>query len=466
MEVIHIQQIKQAQKYLNNNNKSDSAKLKNITNGIAVKFTNRKNDDIDNDYMDNETKRYELVEAKNAVKYIQHFVQKIKYIVDKNPAKPKDYDAWTNEEQYKHITENIKIYVPNLPNSLHFFISAALHRGDCGRSPTDRPPWLDMDKFRRGQKFARDYIFIILFSNMISLFELFVFTDGLKPLIFSQQSHTPYLAFRRYLSTIRRIRNWMMGDIWEKDTQAYKDIQAVRKMHRAIRLKLCQLDYDEIDAATKIQEPWCPDRKTILDDFFSCPYPTPENGCLHLIIRPKGLNQADMGATQFAFMGMIVLYPQKLGINASDEDITAYCHFWRCIGYALGMQDEYNFCRGSLEEIRQRGRDFTNVWVKPYLRQITPEWEHMMRCIMSIYDEDNMFKQSLLFITDLLDIDMPRLRSTLTFSQRLQFMLHRFIFRYALKVRFIRECFNKIFLQVLEKFTSKKLGTLPNKYNI
>ncbi|KAL6428392.1 hypothetical protein ACFW04_008582 [Cataglyphis niger] len=426
MEVSH-QQMEQAQIENVNNNKTDRVKLEdnqNITNKVIANPANQKNN-ID-DYMDDEAKNkhYELVEAKNAIKYIEQCVKNMKYIVDQNPAKPKNYDEWTNEEQYKHITENIKIYVPNLPDSLVSFVSAALYRGDCGRSSTNIPLWLDMDEFRRGQKFAREHIFSIIFSNVLSLFEIFAFTEGLKPMILSQQSHTPYLALKRYLSTARRVRNWMLEDFWNENTQAHKDIQVVRKMHRAIRLKLCEYDYNEIDAAAKIPNPYCPDRKIILEDFSSCPYPTVENGCFHLIIRPKGLNQADMSATQFAFMGMLLLYSHKFGIHASDGDMKAFCHVWRSIGYVLGIQDEFNFCRGNLEEIKQRARDFTKIWVKPYLRQITPEWEHMLRCVTSLNDGGNMFKMSLLFVADLLDIDMPRMRSTLTFFQRVQWMLY------------------------------------------
>lgn len=148
------------------------------------------------------------------------------------------------------------------------------------------------------------------------------------------------LSYWRYLSTICRIRNWMTGDPWTVGTRAYNDIQTVRKMHRAIRLKLLEHDNEEIDRATKIRDPWCPNRETILKDFSSCPYPTVENGCLHLLITPKGLNQADMGATQFTFVGMVLLYPHKFGIYASDEDMAAFCHTWRGIGYLLGMEDQ------------------------------------------------------------------------------------------------------------------------------
>lgn len=204
MEVSHIQRMEQAQIENVNNNKTDRVKLEdnqNSTNKVITNPANQKNNNIDDDNMDDEAKNkhYELVEAKNAIKYIEHCVKNMKHIVDQNPAKPKNYDEWTNEERYKHITENIKIYVPNLPDSLLSFVSAALYRGDCGRSSTNTPLWLDMDEFRRGQKFAREHIFSIIFSNVLSLFEIFAFTEGLKPMILSQQSHTPYLALKRYI---------------------------------------------------------------------------------------------------------------------------------------------------------------------------------------------------------------------------------------------------------------------------
>ncbi|XP_067215877.1 uncharacterized protein [Linepithema humile] len=387
--------------------------------------------------IDNATtdKRYELAEAKNAMKYKKHVVKNMKHFTNQHTKSNNEWtpnnDEWTSnndewtDKEYEHTIENMKTYIPKLPNSLLFFISAALHRGDCGRSATDRPLWLDMDMFQRGQKFAREHIFSIFLANMLSLFQLFTFIDGLKPMILSRQSHTPYLAFRR--------------------------------MHRAIRLKLCEYDQEELDAATKIPNPWCPDRKTILEDFSSCPYPTVANGCLHLLLKPTGLNQADMAATQFAFMGIILLYPHELGVHVSDEDMIAFCHLWRGIGYLLGIEDEYNFCRGSLEEIKQRGRDFTETWVRPYLRQVTPEWEHMLRCLVkgtNYYMPNSLaFNQILLLFADLLSINMPHMRKTLTYFQRLQLMLLRFILHYGMKIQFVRKYVNRRVLKSLDKVT-------------
>lgn len=132
----------------------------------------------------------------------------------------------------------------------------------------------------------------------------------------------------------------MTGELWIKGTAADRDIQTVRKMHRAIRLKFCEYSNEEIDAASEISNPNCPDRKMILEDFSSCPYPTVKNDCFHLLIKPTGLSQGEMSGTQFAFMGFIVLYPREFGIYASDEDLEAFCHLWKSIGYRLGVKDE------------------------------------------------------------------------------------------------------------------------------
>ncbi|KYN22828.1 hypothetical protein ALC57_04610 [Trachymyrmex cornetzi] len=408
---------------MTNDDKSDRIKqdhIQNIVKGIIPSTKNRSNDSDGYTKDADKNEYYELAEAKNTVKYIKHFVKRMKPIIDQNSAKPKDYDKWTEKEQIKHIVDNIKTYIPNIPQSLLFFIPGTLYRGDCDRNSMDKPLWLDMEKFQR---------------------------DGLKPLIFSQQSHTPYLAFKRYLSTACYVRNWMTEDPWTVGTRAYNDIQTVRRMHRAIRLKLCEHDTEEIDMATKIPNPLCLDRETILEDLTSCPYPTVENGCIHLLIKPKGLNQADMAATQFAFMGLILLYPQEFGVYASDEDMAAFCHTWRGIGYLLGMEDQYNFCRGSLKEIKQRSRDFIEVWAKPYLTQVMPEWEHMLKCIMegnSYYFGGFTFKMALLFVTNLINIDMPRTRSTLTYYEWFKLILVQyFIIPYVIRIRFIKEFLNK-----------------------
>ncbi|XP_011867202.1 PREDICTED: uncharacterized protein LOC105561648 isoform X3 [Vollenhovia emeryi] len=403
---------------------------------------NQSSEDIDK-YARDATERYELAEARSAVKYMECFVKNMKHIVDQNSAKPGDYDKWTDKEKYEHVIDNLNTYAPSVPDSLLFLISGSLHRGDCNRNSTDKPLWLDMEKFQRGQKFAQDYMFSIFFANVLSLFLIYAYPDSIKPLILSQKSHTPYLAFKRYLSTACRIKNWMTENMWSVDTRAYKDIQTVRRMHRAIRLKLCESDNGEIDEASKIQKPWCPNIETILKDFSSCP--NIKNICVDIPNVSKGLNQSDMAATQFSFVRILLLYPHELGIHANEEDLEAFCHVWRSIGYLLGIEDH-------LQEVKERSHEFIEFGLKPYLRQATPEWEHMMRCITEFYNSNSSaFQMLLLLVTDLLNIDMPRLRKTLSYSERFYLILQRFIFRYAMKLRFVREYMNKLAYKSLEK---------------
>lgn len=52
------------------------------------------------------------------------------------------------------------------------------------------------------------------------------------------------------------------------------------------------------------------------------------------------ITQTDMALTQFAFMGFILERGYYLGIKATKEDQENFVHFWRVLGYMLGIKDE------------------------------------------------------------------------------------------------------------------------------
>jgi len=118
-------------------------------------------------------------------------------------------------------------------------------------------------------------------------------------------------------------------------------------MHLMIRAKLCELDNEQIENESKIAKPWCLNRELLLKDFsVACPFE--KDGQRPYIIinkspyKPKGMNNADMAGIQCSFISPVLLFPQNIGIhNATDEDVEAFCHMWRCYGYCLGMEDEY-----------------------------------------------------------------------------------------------------------------------------
>jgi hypothetical protein len=140
----------------------------------------------------------------------------------------------------------------------------------------------------------------------------------------------------------------------------------------------------------------------------------------------------EMAITQFGFVGLFILFPRKFGAHGvSDEDMSAFVYLWRCLGYILGTDDIYNFCNGDLETVRQRSRDIINFWVKPNLREVSRDWEHMTRCIIEgihYYVPAITYEVSLLYLCNMLDIYAPRIRAALTFTQVMVYHLMNFVF--------------------------------------
>lgn len=52
------------------------------------------------------------------------------------------------------------------------------------------------------------------------------------------------------------------------------------------------------------------------------------------------VTQKDMALTQFGFVGMLLIRKKELGIVGTIEDEEAIVHFWRTIGYMLGIQNK------------------------------------------------------------------------------------------------------------------------------
>jgi len=109
---------------------------------------------------------------------------------------PNEFDNWTVQEQCKWINENITTFFPNVPKSLLDLILAFFRQVDCGRSSVEVLEWLDMNKYRRGQKFVRENYASLLFATILGIMHVYSFEYALKPIIISKHSHTPYLGFK------------------------------------------------------------------------------------------------------------------------------------------------------------------------------------------------------------------------------------------------------------------------------
>ncbi|XP_014475023.1 PREDICTED: uncharacterized protein LOC106744613 [Dinoponera quadriceps] len=221
---------------------------------------------------------------------------------------PCNFDDWTAQEQSDWMYHNMTNLYKNVPESLQNLIPAYTRSLDFNRSLNVLPEWMDPDKYHKGQKFVREHYFSYIMAIILGSIYAYTFEDGLKPIIIGGNSHTPYLAVKRYfsdilyLNTMKRILDWYDGEPWSKGTEAYRDMQIARNKHIRISTKVSLLDNKQYQ---------------------------------------EDLNNMVMAVAQAHFIMLPVLYPQKVGMHfVTDEDLEAFCHMWKCYGYFLGIEDE------------------------------------------------------------------------------------------------------------------------------
>lgn len=91
------------------------------------------------------------------------------------------------------------------------------------------------------------------------------------------------------------------------------------------------------------------------------------------------ISQKDMAITQFAFVGMQLLSPEKLGIKASRDDLESFSHAWRARGALLGIEDRFNVCGATLDESLGRLEAIRQDFVLPALTNMDPKIEEYLR---------------------------------------------------------------------------------------
>lgn len=354
-----------------------------------------------------------------------------------------------DESYIQHMIEGLNIGLP-----------------DDYKVPIDnKPPWLDMKKFKIGQKFAQDYYFGLNYAEMLSLLFLFSIPDGLQPLIYTEKSGTPFTAFRRYLSTVLRVKSWFEHDVWNEDSLGYRNLKTVRAMHLNVSKRINSVPYKELEqkvtirGSSKDKAIWSPLKDTILEDFKkSCPFHEIQIPANNQRIKSVFFNQFSMSITQFGFVGLMVAYPNKFGAtSASEEELDGFIHVWRVLGYLLGIEDRYNFCNGSLQEVRQRCTCVIEKVVKPQFLNATEDWEHMSRCLVegiSYYMPGLNFEVSLLYLCWVLDISIPRTYASLSWWHSFMFNFTKVTMCFILRLPGMRPLHNWLVRKTLIKASS------------
>ena len=220
--------------------------------------------------------------------------------------------------------------------SLRDLQEGSMEVGDCGNDSESQPPWMDHDRFARGQKFFRDHTMPILLALYCSLTTGLSVSNLLDPLIFTQQSDTPMKALQRYVHTFLHVALWHTGNVWDSKDRAHKSVQNVRKMHSHVAKKM-------------------------------------QGKCAGRLY----VSQYDMALVQCGFMGAVSMYPQGFGICCTTENLEDYIFFWRGIGYLLGIKDKYNVCSGDYKQTFTICKEIELKLLLPSLKNPPVEFERM-----------------------------------------------------------------------------------------
>lgn len=151
------------------------------------------------------------------------------------------------------------------------------------------------------------------YSAFTGLMLILPLPDGLEPLLSTGASKDVPSLHKRYVDTINHVNSWYDDDLFDPSTKGYKSIRQVRAMHRRVQ--------------------------KIMNEKFTVP---DEHG----VLGRKWFNYYDVSITQFAFVGLAMLWPQKSGlIAATEEELELLNYYWRVLGYLMGMKDEFNCCQ-------------------------------------------------------------------------------------------------------------------------
>ncbi|KAJ1522147.1 hypothetical protein ONE63_002458 [Megalurothrips usitatus] len=264
--------------------------------------------------------------------------------------------------------------------------------GDSGVPENTPPPWMDARRYAAGKAFIARHTISVTFAHVHSLYLLLAVPSVLDVLVYTGNSDTPDEAFIRYYDTVQGVLSWYVSDAFTAGSWGFEQLKHVRWMHNLVRLDMNDNKHPE-----EVRE-----KMRLAGNFTGCPVsaglrrdldrplaaraPRPETDAQPFSQdsnkKSKYMSQYDMAITQWAFVGPLIQFPDRYGIgNATEEELDGFVHLWEVLGYALGIDDRFNFCQGGLGPTLRRARQTLAGIVLPSMRRARPPWEYMTRCM-------------------------------------------------------------------------------------
>ncbi|XP_015905871.2 uncharacterized protein [Parasteatoda tepidariorum] len=269
-------------------------------------------------------------------------------------------------------------------------------------SKQEMPSWFDSEKFNRAKKVYKEQFASINFSHLCGLLLSFYFTKNIKTLRSTGESDTKLSLFHRYLQTVRHIQKWYEGNVFDINDPAQRSLSIVRNMHARVGKKMSALN----------------------------------DGIVYV-------SQWDMAVTQWAFVGPMVLFRSRVGIHGcSEEDYDALIHFWRAIGFLLGIEDQFNLCHGDYPQVVSACKSLLTKEYKVRVADASPVSVNMGKSVvaaMSEMQEALTWNSISTYIHELVGLPCP---DSMGFIDYVCHYLTKFIMLFALRNSTFRQLFN------------------------
>lgn len=225
----------------------------------------------------------------------------------------------------------------------------------CQPDISIEPAWLDRDLFENAKSVYERHFMGMSFAHLSGLLLLVRVDSIYKTLSATGESDSVSRLFRRYYHTVKHIKTWYEGDIFDKDGDAYRSLLIVRGMHNKVSHRFNggkgTNNHSGSEAKARQNE----------TSKFVCPA---RGGHSY-----EGLHisEYDLMITQFAFIGFIVTNADKMGLieDFGARDLESLIHFWRVIGYYLGASDRFNLCSYKLEDVVGLCKAIIEIEYKP-----------------------------------------------------------------------------------------------------
>ena len=333
---------------------------------------------------------------------------------------------------------------------LKYLIQAGLREpGVSDDFPEELPSWFDKDLFNRGRTFCKKYFFSVAFAEFLGLMIGYGVSRFLDPLIFTKNSDTPRKALKRAISTINHVMVWIEQDASNPQTRGFQDILKVRKIHRKVAQRLNAVENTEL--VTKAH-PFDQGEQPSFYLHLQQDLASFSSDIIDLdSLATNFSSQFDMVFTQFSFVGIVIAHPSAVGIwRPCEQDLEGFIHCWRLFGWLLGIEDRFNLCAGSVEQVKQLCMEIESKLIVPHMSKVDSRYERMSRVLCDGVNQlfpFVSFEGILLCITNILSLDLKRTKKNISWMIYFQYLTLRF----ALKLFFLIPVINFVVLWILSK---------------